>query len=353
MVNAEGPLSPPAQVDIRSGEVMSRAVAVVIPARDEEFRIGPTIAAMIAAPDVSEVVVVDDRSSDRTAAVSAGAGARVVTVGERPDNWAGKTWAVQRGVDATTAPWVLVLDADTRPDSGLPAALVARAIDDRLDLLTVAGSFRAGRRSSRWLHAAMLATLVYRYGPPGTGGRVLANGQCMLLRRDGFQGRGGMSIVAGSLVEDVALARSTGALGGRVAFVDASDLLEVEPYESFGATWSGWGRSLGLPGVDPVTRRVLDVVVLALVMPWPIVRLLGGRGDAIDLAAIAARVGTLVGMRPAYRARGASYWLSPLADPVAITSLAIGVVKRRRSWRGRTYWSRGATAAQPARTADR
>ncbi len=314
-------------------------ITVVIPARDEADRIGPAIEALIGSPAVSEVIVVDDQSSDTTATIAAAAGARVVAAGERPVGWAGKTWALQRGLVSASTDWVLCLDADTRADPRLPAALVERAEGDRLDLLTAAGRFRAGRPGATWLHASMLATLVYRYGPPGSSGRNLANGQCMLIRRQPFLDHGGMAHVSGSTVEDVALARSMASQHRRVAFVDACDLLEVEPYTSFGETWSGWGRSLGLPGVDSPTRRTIDAIVIALTMPIPVVRLVAGRADAVDIAAICVRIGTLVGMRRVYR-RSAVYWLSPLADSVSAASLAIGLVRRQQAWRGRTTASR-------------
>lgn len=327
-------------------------ITVVIPARDEATRVGPAIRAMIGAPGVFEVVVVDDQSSDATGPVSSSAGARVVSAGERPPGWAGKTWAVQRGVDAATTEWVVVLDADTRGDPRLPIALVRRAIDDRLDLLTVAGRFRPGRPGAQWLHASLLATLVYRFGPPGVGGRIVANGQCMLLRRGVWRAHGGMSEVADSVVEDVALARSMASSGRRVAFVDAAGLLEVEPYASLASTWTGWGRSVGLPGVDPLVRRALDVAVLVLVMPVPVIRLLTARADVIDVMAVTIRLGALAGMRAAYTQRGESYWLSPVADPLAIAALVTGLFRRRHSWRGRTY-DVPIMSGSPVRTGDR
>ncbi|MEJ7799245.1 MAG: hypothetical protein WKF60_01920, partial [Ilumatobacter sp.] len=128
--------------------------------------------------------------------------------------------------------------------------------------------------------------------------------------------------------------------------------LEVEPYASLTSTWTGWGRSIGLPGVDPLTRRILDVAVLVLVMPVPVVRLLSARADVIDLTAVVTRLGVLAGMRGAYTERGGSYWLSPVADPVAITALVTGLFRRRQAWRGRTYEVPIVTGS-PARTGDR
>ena len=310
-------------------------VTVVIPARDEADRILPAIEAASTGVGVAEVVVVDDGSTDETVAVARSAGARVVEAGERPIGWAGKAWAMQAGAAAAGTDWVLFVDADVRVSSGLVPAMRRRAISERLDLLSVAARLAPGDAMARWLHASMLTTLVYRFGAPGTGGRMLSNGQCVLVHRQAFDGWGGMAPVADSWVEDVALVRWLAARGRRVAFVDGCDLVEVEPYDSFAATWSGWGRSLGLPGVDGVGRRLLDVAVLALAMPVPLWRLLIGRADPIDVVAIALRAGTLVGTRRAFARTGPAHWCSPLADVVSVASLAIAVLPRRQRWRGR------------------
>ncbi len=316
-------------------------ISVVIPARDERERIGPLLDAIVGAPGVAEVVLVDDRSSDGTAELARDAGARVVSGAELPVGWAGKAWALQQGIEAATSEWIVTLDADTRPDPRLPTALVARAIGERLDLLTVGGRFDCPTPPARWLHAAMLTTLVYRFGPPGVAGRpdrLMANGQCMALHRDRFLDRGGMEVVRGEVVEDVALARRIAADGGAVAFLDANELLTVRMFESVEDTWTGWGRSLALPGVEARRRQLLDLAVVVLAQTLPLPRLVLRRGDVLDVVLLAARLGTLVGTRSAYTQTDGAYWASPLADPSAAAAIALGI--RRGSaqvWRGRTY----------------
>jgi len=315
-------------------------LTVVVPARDEATRVEPLLRAVVGAPAVEEVVVVDDESSDATAAVAAAAGARVVTGRPVPPGWAGKAWALQQGLDAVDSPWVVFLDADTRPSPALPAALVARAVGHGLDLLTVGGRFECPTTGLRWLHPALLTTLVYRAAPPGAAApgpvhRRVGNGQCMAVRRDVLVAAGGFGAVAHHTVEDVALVRTMATAGFAVATLDAGDLLTVRMYETAPEAWRGWGRSLPLPGVDGRARRACGLVVVALAQAAPLWRTVARRADVLDVALLAIRAGTLVGTARAYTRRGPAYWLSPAADVVAVAALVRSSLGRPRAWRGR------------------
>jgi dolichol-phosphate mannosyltransferase len=61
------------------------------------------------------------------------------------------------------------------------------------------------------------------------------------------------------------------------------------------------------------------------------------RTDAMDVVALAVRLGTLAGTRRSYRTVGPVYWLSPLADPLAAVALGRGIARRTSTWRGRRY----------------
>lgn len=317
------------------------SISVVIPARDEDQRIGPLLDVIVSAPGVSEVIVVDDQSSDDTAGIARTAGAMVIAGRTLPDGWAGKSWALQQGIEAANGDWVVTLDADVRPDQRLAPSVVARASADGLGLLTVGGRFECPTAGTRWLHASMLTTLVYRFGPPGTSrapDRSMANGQCMVLPRTRFLDAGGMSLVASEVVEDIALARRLASEGWNVGFLDAADLLTVRMFESFGDTWTGWGRSIALPGAEFRPRQLLDLAVVLLAQALPFPRLLFGCGDIIDVVLLANRLGTLVGTRTAYDRNDLAYWASPLADLGSVVAIARGIARRgAQTWRGRTY----------------
>ncbi|MDQ5927612.1 MAG: hypothetical protein QG633_50 [Patescibacteria group bacterium] len=83
-------------------------VSVIIPAFDEEKTIATVVAVARTHPQVVEVIVVDDGSTDDTAARAEAAGARVVSLKKNE----GKAQAMEAGVESATSDIVLFLDAD-------------------------------------------------------------------------------------------------------------------------------------------------------------------------------------------------------------------------------------------------
>ena len=164
----------------------------------------------------------------------------------------------------------------------------------------------------------------------------MGNGQCIAARRSTLLAAGGWRPVAHHTVEDVALVRAMATAGFAVAFLDAGDLLTVRMYESASDAWRGWGRSLSLPGVESVPRRVVGLGVVALAQTAPLLRLLARRGDVLDVALLAVRIGTLAGTARAYERRGLAYWLSPTADLAATAALAVTPSGTGRWRSGRT-----------------
>ncbi len=91
---------------------LAARVAAVVPCKDEADRIGATVAAVAALPQVGRVVVVDDGSTDGTADAARAAGADVV----RHERNRGKAAALETGVRRVRE----LERADAVADSGRP-----------------------------------------------------------------------------------------------------------------------------------------------------------------------------------------------------------------------------------------
>ncbi len=116
------------------------ALAVVVPPHDEEAHLAATVEAARTVPGIDLVVVVDDGSSDATAAVARAPGARIARHGRR---W-GKAAAMETGADLVAradrddgrrAPRaLLLLDADLGSSAATAAPLAVPVLDGRADM---------------------------------------------------------------------------------------------------------------------------------------------------------------------------------------------------------------------------
>lgn len=331
----------------------SASVAVIVPVLNEVMRLAACLDGILTqGPEVGEVLVVDGGSRDSTCDlvrdyVRCDPRVRLIAAGPAPDGWNGKVWCLHAGEAALgpEAPWVLTLDADVRPASALARSLVAQAHARSVRLLSVATAQRLSGPMEGLLHPALLATLVYRFGRPGGATRApeaaMANGQCMLIRRDLLRELGGFRVVRESLCEDVTLARLAARAGDAVGFYEADSLVDVSMYADWRAAWRNWPRSLttrdaffGLAG----WLGLLEVLLVqALPLPLVIAGWATGPSRGVNLTLLAVRVGMLIGIARAYPARPVTYWLSPIVDlPVAV-ALWRSALRRRHTWRGRTY----------------
>jgi glycosyltransferase involved in cell wall biosynthesis len=113
-------------------------LAVVIPARNEADRVGATVRAAVGLPGADLVIVVDDGSSDGTAAAAREAGARVI----RHARNRGKAAALETGAAAvallepgSSAPHLLLfLDADLGATAAQAGPLAGPVRDGTADM---------------------------------------------------------------------------------------------------------------------------------------------------------------------------------------------------------------------------
>lgn len=112
---------------------MSANTAVLIAAYNAAATLDRAIASALAQPEAAQVCVVDDCSSDATAAVAQAWSARdprVIVVNQRLN--AGPAAARNAAIEATTAPWLTILDAD---DFMLPSRFAALQAHGQADFV--------------------------------------------------------------------------------------------------------------------------------------------------------------------------------------------------------------------------
>src|SRR5258708_27182316 len=93
------------------------SISAIVPARNEEAVIAACIESLAAQPEISEIIAVNDQSSDRTLEILQDLAARiphlrVIEATPPPPGWVGKNHAVCLGAQRATQPWLLFTDAD-------------------------------------------------------------------------------------------------------------------------------------------------------------------------------------------------------------------------------------------------
>jgi glycosyltransferase involved in cell wall biosynthesis len=249
-------------------------ISAIVPARNEEVSIERVVRSIAMQPEVSEIVVVDDESTDGTGAILAELvlsvpALRVFETGELPRGWVGKNYAVTVGARAAAGDWLLFVDADTEL---LPGA-VRRAIADAALYHAALVSYSPEQKLRSMGEEILIPFVFCRLAEHFSFERVndplsadaAANGQFLLIRRDAYEAVGGHEAVRGRVLEDVALARLVKGGGYNIYFAPGMGIVRTRMYRSFAAMWQGWTKNLyELVGGTPwaLVRELLETA------PW-------------------------------------------------------------------------------------
>jgi hopene-associated glycosyltransferase HpnB len=197
------------------------SVVAVVPARDEADVIARSIGSLLAQdyPGDFHVFLVDDSSSDGTAAVARaeaermGRGERLqVLTGEPlPAGWTGKLWAVHQGTleaEALQPKYLWLTDADIGHARDTLRSLVARAEARGLALTSLMAELHCQTWPERFLIPAFVFffQMVYPFARVNRPGPVgAAAGGVMLAEREALKRAGGIAAIRKALIDDCAL----------------------------------------------------------------------------------------------------------------------------------------------------
>ncbi len=313
-------------------------VTVVVPARNEEAVIARCVRSLV---PQARVVVVDDHSSDSTAAEARAAGAEVLPAPPLPPGWLGKPHACFHGARQAETEWILFVDADTWYEPAFLASLLAFAESRGLDAV----SLFPRQVCLRWFESALVEYGLGLYFAGVDASRLnnprrpdaLANGQCILIRRGAYWRLGGHEAVGSSVTEDVALAVLLKRHGIPYAVCRGERLARVRMYDSFASLWRGFQKnSFRVLFHNP--RGGLLVVLASIVMTtWlPALAVLVWLGHW-PAAALLALVPSAA-WQPWYGSWRRALW-APLAiylfQGIVLSAMLASLTGRGAVWKGR------------------
>jgi len=200
-------------------------VCVVVPARNEADLISTSLRSLLLQdyPGSFNVFLVDDRSTDRTANFAEGVAHAVgkpqqlhIISGESlPNGWSGKLWAVEQGINSASkfAPdYFLLTDADIEHDPSNLRRLVAKAIQEDLDLVSVMVRLRCESFWEKLLIPAFVfffqKLYPFRWVNNPNNPTAAAAGGSILIAREALERIGGIQVIRQALIDDCALAEA-------------------------------------------------------------------------------------------------------------------------------------------------
>lgn len=233
--------------------ISTPSISAVVPARNEELNIAECVRSLALQPEILEILVVNDQSTDRTVEIVRSLRPEIpqlslLETSDLPSGWVGKNNAVWLGAQQAKGKWLLFTDADAILAPGATAKAFQIAQENSAALV----SFSPEQILKTWYEKALIPFVYCRLARKFSYSDVnnpkysaaAANGQFLLIQRSTYDAVGGHASVAGEVLEDVALARRVKQDTWGIWFGSGSGLVSVRMYRSFAQMWAGWRKNL-------------------------------------------------------------------------------------------------------------
>jgi len=327
-------------------------VSSIVPARNEEAVIAACVQSLAVQPEIGEILVVNDQSTDATAAIVTREMQNIpklhlLETHALPRGWVGKNNAVWLGAREARGEWLLFTDADAIHNADSAAQALAIASREHAVLV----SFSPEQLMGTWYEKALIPFVYSRLTAKFSFEQVndhgnsaaAANGQFLLIRNDVYRAVGGHAQVASDVLEDVALAKNVKNAKYRIWFGSGKGIVRVRMYRSFSAMWEGWKKNLFLL-MGGTNHAVVGEIIQALAPSLAVLVvtvLLWLNTQSIGIAFAAALVAIFaVCLSYARRLRRNQFptSLAPYAIPAGLLFAAVLWASSRAHRKGRLQW---------------
>ena len=209
---------------------------VMIPAREEATTLPLAVPPLVQGG--AKVTIFDDESSDGTGKIANDLGATVIRPSEPlPAGWTGKNRACFELAKASSAEWVVFLDADTIPGPNFVSAM-SHFLATRPESTKVVSGFPKmlpGKGIEPaylgWVPWILLAANPFGLvAASGKGHGRFTNGQITAWRRETLTAVNPFETLKAEILEDVKIGRLLARRGDRVEIANLSEILSVRMY---------------------------------------------------------------------------------------------------------------------------
>ena len=140
-----------------------QTISAIVPARNEGATIAAAVESLAAQPEIGEIFVINDQSTDGTGAALEDLSARIARLRlletkEIPSGWVGKNYAVSLGAAQATGEWLLFTDADGVHLAGSAARALADAAASGAGLV----SYSPEQETRTWWERALIPFVYVR-----------------------------------------------------------------------------------------------------------------------------------------------------------------------------------------------
>lgn len=333
---ADGPLPGNRTTDLSE-------VVVLIPARNESARIAGTLTAILGQGAGLKIVVVDDQSTDDTAAIVERFGQQNVVLirgAALPPGWSGKVWAQAQAEVELDRPLTLLLDADIVLAPGLLCRLVEKMREQRAGLVSLMAELPMGRLREKLLIPAFVYffKLLYPFSLSNAPrSRVAAAaGGCILVSTRLIHEIGGFAALRDALIDDCTFARLVKQTGARTWVGLTRSARSVRCYDDLADIWDMVARTAFTQLRYSIVLLSVCTLLMVLSFVLPLAALTLGDIEITVYSAVA-----LCAMAISYFPTVHYYHLNPVwsfALPVAgLLFLAMTWTSAARHW-----WGKGA-----------
>ncbi len=338
---------------LRPGAPSSGAkVSVLVPARDEAATIRQCLESLVAQDHREiELIVLDDRSDDDTAAIARSfsqRGVRVIDGEPLPGGWTGKNWACEQLARAASGEVLCFIDADTTLEPQAVRAAAGLLESEGAGLVTLL--LRAERRT--FAQATLLPIVNYallslfpvwlmhqRRAP-----RVaLGLGPFMIVSRSAYEEVGGHAAAPGEIVDDVRLSRAIKGAGYPVRLANGTALVRTRWYTSVREIWRGFSKNAFGALDSNVPLALAAALILVPLLCAPFLRIpLGLIAGSVPVEAV-VQASLILGARAITSIVGRDTLWAVLLHPFALVvwgatllrSMTLTMTGSTVQWRGR------------------